>query len=165
MPRPKCRRWVGSQPGFQYFKPRGIPITALEQVDVSLDELEALRLADLQGLYHEQAAQQMMVSRQTFGRILESARRKVADALLSGKVLRVDRGSVDAPRTQRFECSGCRHSWRARYGRPRPSECPSCRSEDIQWSISAVRPARGEKKRASANTESPDRGKSYEKAS
>jgi predicted DNA-binding protein (UPF0251 family) len=138
-------------------------MTDLEQVDVSLDELEALRLADQQGLYHEQAAGQMMVSRQTFGRILESARRKVADALLSGKVLRVDQGAVDAPRTQRFECSGCRHSWRARYGKPRPSHCPSCRSEDIRWSSSPATAARSGRGQQLAGTANPGRGKNHEK--
>jgi len=66
----------------------------LEIVILTLDEIEALRLADLNGLYQEQAAAEMKVSRATFARIVESARRKVADALTGGKALRLEGGSV-----------------------------------------------------------------------
>jgi predicted DNA-binding protein (UPF0251 family)/predicted Fe-Mo cluster-binding NifX family protein len=75
-------------------KPAGIPACELEEVILGLDEAEALRLADLQGLYQEAAARSMGVSRQTFGRIVESARRKVADAILNGKALRLDGGEI-----------------------------------------------------------------------
>lgn len=75
-------------------KPAGIPARELEEVRLALDEAEALRLADLEGLYQEAAARCMGVSRQTFGRIVETARRKVADAILNGKALRVDGGKV-----------------------------------------------------------------------
>jgi len=54
-----------------------------------MDELETIRLADFEGLYHEQAAEQMNISRSTFGRILDSARRKVADAIINGKALNI----------------------------------------------------------------------------
>ena len=64
-------------------------MTELEEVSLALDELESLRLADRQGLYHAAAAEQMGVSRQTFGNILASAHRKVAEALLEGKALRI----------------------------------------------------------------------------
>ncbi len=76
------------------FKPAGVPARSLEAVVLSLDEAEALRLADLQGLYQEAAALRMAVSRQTFGRIVEAARRKVADAIINGKLLRIDGGEV-----------------------------------------------------------------------
>jgi predicted DNA-binding protein (UPF0251 family) len=66
----------------------------LEQVTLSLDEVEALRLADLQGLYQEQAAKQMKISRPTFARIIEEARRKTAEALIHGKALRLEGGAV-----------------------------------------------------------------------
>lgn len=92
MVRPKCPRQVNSMPGSTYFKPRGIPVTALEEVVLSDDEFEAIRLADYEGLYQEAAAERMNVSRPTFGRILESARRKTADALLNGKALRIEGG-------------------------------------------------------------------------
>jgi uncharacterized protein len=73
-----------------YFKPRGIPLTRLEEVSLSPDEFEAINLADRQGLYHEEAAGKMGVSRPTFGRILGSARRKVAQALVEGKALQIE---------------------------------------------------------------------------
>ncbi len=66
----------------------------LEQVVMTLDEFEAVRLADLGGLYQEQAAEEMGVSRPTFSRIVESAHRKVADALVHGKALRIEGGPV-----------------------------------------------------------------------
>jgi len=64
----------------------------IEEVVLGFDEAEALRLADLEGLYQEAAARSMGVSRQTFGRIVELARKKVADAILNGKALRIDGG-------------------------------------------------------------------------
>jgi predicted DNA-binding protein (UPF0251 family)/predicted Fe-Mo cluster-binding NifX family protein len=75
-------------------KPAGIPATGLEEVILGFDEAEALRLADLEGLYQEAAARSMGVSRQTFGRIIETARRKTADAILNGKALRIDGGEI-----------------------------------------------------------------------
>ena len=62
----------------------------LEEVSVSMDEIEAIRLADYEGLYHEDAAKTMNISRQTFGRILRDARRKVSECLIDGKALRID---------------------------------------------------------------------------
>ena len=81
---------MGCAPNALYFKPRGIPLVQLEEVCLSLDELEAVRLADYEGLYHEQAAERMTISRPTFGRILGGARRKLAEALLEGKALRIE---------------------------------------------------------------------------
>ncbi len=95
MPRPFCCRRVGYKPGTVYFKPAGVPMVRLKEIVLSLDEMESLRLADLNGLYQEQAAQQMNISRATFARIIESARRKVADALLHGKALRIEGGPVE----------------------------------------------------------------------
>jgi predicted DNA-binding protein (UPF0251 family)/predicted Fe-Mo cluster-binding NifX family protein len=94
MSRPCCLRRIGAMPYAVYFKPAGIPVRALTEVVLTLDELEALRLADLNGLYQEQAAGEMNISRPTFARIVESARRKTADALIHGKALRVAGGTV-----------------------------------------------------------------------
>ncbi len=94
MPRPCCLRHVGFKPNAAFFKPAGIPACTLEQVTLTLDEVEALRLADLEGLYQEQAAEKMKISRPTFSRIIEEARRKVADALVHGKALRLEGGAV-----------------------------------------------------------------------
>jgi predicted DNA-binding protein (UPF0251 family)/predicted Fe-Mo cluster-binding NifX family protein len=89
---PKCRQVV-SAPGITYFKPRGVPLRELVEVYLPLDGYEALRLTDHQGLNQEAAALQMRVSRQTFGRILNEARRVVAKALLNGLALRVQGGN------------------------------------------------------------------------
>jgi uncharacterized protein len=93
MPRPKCNRRVCGKPGSDYFKPRGIPLFRLEEIVLTPDELEALRLADLEGMYQEKAAENMGISRQTFGRIIESAHKKVAEALIKGKALRIEGGT------------------------------------------------------------------------
>jgi predicted DNA-binding protein (UPF0251 family) len=90
MARPKKCRCVKVKPQAVYFKPRGIPLTALEEVTISLDEFEAVRLADFEGLYHEDSAIRMKVSRATFGRILTEAHRKIAESLLKGKALRIE---------------------------------------------------------------------------
>ena len=94
MPRPKSPRSIDSFPDRTWFKPAGIPLRKLSEVVLELDELEALRLADLEGFYHENAAQKMDVSRQTFGRILESARKKIAEALMQGKAIRLGVGNL-----------------------------------------------------------------------
>ena len=94
MPRPCCLRHVNHAPAAVYFKPAGVPACTLEQVTLTLDEVEALRLADLQGLYQEAAGKEMQVSRATFARIVEVARKKVADALIHGKALRLAGGTI-----------------------------------------------------------------------
>ena len=94
MPRPCCLRHIDVLPCSVYFKPAGIPVRQLEEVVLTLDELETLRLADLEGLYQEQAAEKMKISRPTFSRIVAQARRKVADALIHGKALRLEGGAV-----------------------------------------------------------------------
>jgi predicted DNA-binding protein (UPF0251 family) len=76
----------------------GIPRRELEEQVMTLDEFEAMRLADLDGLYHEEAARQMNVSRPTLSRIIDSAHRKIADALVHGKALRIEGGPVQLER-------------------------------------------------------------------
>lgn len=95
MPRPcRCRR-IRCNPDTNYFKPRGIPLDALEEVNLTLDELEAIRLADVSELYQEDAAREMNISRQTFGNIINSAHKKIADALLNAKALKIEGGAVE----------------------------------------------------------------------
>jgi predicted DNA-binding protein (UPF0251 family) len=80
----------------------------LEDVTVTVDELEAIRLADLEGLYQEEAAKKMDVSRQTFGRIVESAHRKIAEALVTGKALKIEGGEIEMTTLLRkFRCTDC----------------------------------------------------------
>jgi predicted DNA-binding protein (UPF0251 family) len=118
-------------PESNYFKPRGIPLSMLEEVILNVDEFEAIRLADLERLYQEQAAVKMNVSRQTFGRIVDSARKKVAEALVKGKALKIEGGEFEMASMRKFRCNDCEHSWELPYGTGRPGCCPSCRSDNI----------------------------------
>jgi predicted DNA-binding protein (UPF0251 family) len=131
MARPRNCRRVGSMPESNYFKPRGIPLSMLEEIILNVDEFEAIRLADLEGLYQDQAAEKMNVSRQTFGRIIDSGHRKVAEALVKGKALKIEGGEIEMAGMRKFECYECRHSWELPYGTGRPENCPSCKSGDI----------------------------------
>lgn len=87
MPRTKCFRNIEGLPGSTFFKPAGIPLKQLEIITLELDEFEALRLADFEKAYQEEAAKLMKISRQTFGRIVAAARFKVADAIVNGKAI------------------------------------------------------------------------------
>ncbi len=90
MPRKKCFRHIERHPGVSFYKPAGTPLRLLEEVQLQLDEYESIRLADLEGLYQEEAAERMKISRQTFGRILKEAHRKIADAIIEGKSIRIE---------------------------------------------------------------------------
>lgn len=95
MPRPrKCRR-VSSRPVNGFYKPQGVPLQDLKGVTLPVEGLEALRLADAQGLDQETAARQMGVSRPTFSRVLSDARRQVARALSSGWAIRIEGGDYE----------------------------------------------------------------------
>lgn len=131
MARPVCCRRIGSAPGCRLFKPAGVPASELSIVTMTLDELEALRLADLEGLYQEQAAAQMGVSRPTFGRIVESARHKAAEALVNGCGLNIEGGTVRVEGQRRFCCRACRHEWELPFGAGRPEACPACGGGDL----------------------------------
>jgi predicted DNA-binding protein (UPF0251 family) len=104
----------------------------LEEVALSVDELEAFRLADLEGLYQEQAATRMGVSRATFARIVEAARRKIAEALVHGRALRIAGGPVAFVGERRFRCGACGDEWSMPFGTGRPEACPSCASRSIR---------------------------------
>lgn len=89
MGRPIKERCINCAPVACYYKPVGIPMRDLDEIVLAMDELEAMRLTDLEGLYQADAAERMGVSRQTIGNLLNSVHRKVADALLNGKALRI----------------------------------------------------------------------------
>ncbi|MFP4476969.1 MAG: DUF134 domain-containing protein [Desulfatibacillaceae bacterium] len=134
MVRPQKHRTVKFNPKISYFKPRGVPMVDLEETRLTVDELEALRLADLLGMSHEAAGKQMDVSRATFGRIVQKARQAVADALVNGKAIMVEGGNynMQAPSTGRpFVCESCGRQWDEDYGTGRPEQCPSCGSPDL----------------------------------
>jgi uncharacterized protein len=110
MPRPFTCRRIAFCPEVTSFKPVGIPGRELVSVTLSMDELEAVRLADLNGFYQEAAAKSMGVSRQTLGNILESARRKIADCLVNGKLLKIEGGRVTVTAARGFGDGSCGRS-------------------------------------------------------
>ncbi|HAS27746.1 MAG TPA: hypothetical protein DCR59_00855 [Dehalococcoidia bacterium] len=135
MSRPfKCRR-IANVPGITYFKPAGIPLDNLEEVTLSLEEAEALRLKELEGLEQEQGAEKMNVSRPTFQRILASARVKSADAILNGKAIRIEGGNFELARN-RYRCRGG-HEWEVSGIIVAPAVCPECDNTEIQPVLSA----------------------------
>ena len=95
MSRPLCARRIGHRPPADYFKPAGIPMRDLHEIELAADEVEALRLADHKGLYRQEAATKMGISRQTFDRIVRRARGKVAEALAGGHALRLLRPAAN----------------------------------------------------------------------
>jgi len=125
MVRPRHCRRVDSEPVSYYFKPAGVSKASLEEVILTIDEWEALRLADFKGTYHDGAAKSMRVSRQTFGRIIEGARKKVAQALICGHALIIKGGDYEMT-TRKFTCFDCKHKWELDHGTGRPETCPSC---------------------------------------
>jgi predicted DNA-binding protein (UPF0251 family) len=131
MPRPlKCRQ-IGFSPDYTFYKPAGVPGKSLEEVKLSVDELEAVRLADLEGLYQEDAAKEMDISRQTLGNIISSAHQKIADAIVNGKIIKIAGGKVEMKSEREFLCEDCSHSWTLPFGTGRPEKCPECESENI----------------------------------
>lgn len=90
MVRPKICRRIRCNLANRYFKPQGIPLRELQEISLTLDELEAIRLVDMDELYQEAAARSMTISRQTLGRILKEAHKKIAKALIEGKALKIE---------------------------------------------------------------------------
>ena len=128
MPRPKCCRQIGVMPGKTCFQPEGAVPPSFEEVHLTLDEYEAIRLADLEGLYQEQAASRMNISRQTFGRIVEAAHRKVADVLVNGKVLKIEGGSVSLKAGKLLRCPLCSREVNPDCQKRNETNCPHCRA-------------------------------------
>jgi predicted DNA-binding protein (UPF0251 family) len=128
MSRPRTCRCVKALPNADHFHPCNRQPTG--EVVLAVEELEALRLADLERKTQEEAAGGMRISRQTFGRVVESARSKVADALVSGKSILIQGGTYEMEKRE-FKCADCGHVWEAPFGTPRPDECPECNSVNL----------------------------------
>jgi predicted DNA-binding protein (UPF0251 family) len=128
MPRPpKCRR-VEQLPGVTYFKPLGIPVKELEEIVISVEEIEAVRLRELVGLEYEECAEKMSVSRPTFHRILALARKKIAFALVNGAALKIAGGNFKLAR-YKLECRRCGFRWEETVC-CRHTVCPACSQND-----------------------------------
>lgn len=108
MPRPKRRRVITTPPSVEGFRPFGVPITNLEPVVLLYEEYESIRLSDYDGLTQEQAAEKMNVSRPTFTRIYEKARRSIAQAFVEGKAIIIEGGDFHSD-DHWYRCEDCRH--------------------------------------------------------
>ena len=139
MTRPPKTRRIGFIPDATYFKPAGIPLRAMEEVCISMEEAEAVRLKDLESLDQEASAIKMNISRPTFQRVLASARRKIADALLNGKAIRIEGGNFEVA-MRRFRCING-HEWDLPSEASKtPDLCPTCNIASI---IKSQVPERG----------------------
>lgn len=124
---PKCRQ-VARLPAVTYFKPQGVPMSQLSEVILTVEEVEAVRLCDLEGLEQELCAEKMAVSRPTFHRIITGTRKKIADALINGLAIRVEGGNFRVS-SCKLICNQCGHRWEGTFCR-RHTTCPSCQSRD-----------------------------------
>jgi predicted DNA-binding protein (UPF0251 family) len=158
MPRRPVEREVYGLPRVQLFKPAGIPARELDIVRLAVDELEAMRLVDGQGMSHEEAAAFLGVSRQTVGRILESGRRKVTDALVGGKGLAIGGGRYRLAVCE-LRCVDCDSRWSAERLYPAMS-CPSCGSSVVRLGASPEEPAAETGPFASSGQATPEAGRS-----
>jgi predicted DNA-binding protein (UPF0251 family) len=136
VPKPKKNRFVQQPPTVTYYKPQGIPLFQLEQVVLEVDEFEAIRLVDYEGLHLEDAALHLNVSRATCARIIDSAHHKIGTALTHGHAIRIEGGSYVLGKN-RFHCRDCGSRWEIEIGgRTAPAAatvaCPSCRSDRVQ---------------------------------
>jgi uncharacterized protein len=129
MPRPPCCRRISGKPAAAVFKPAGIPARKLNEIILALDEFEVIRLSDMQGFYQEEAAERMGISRPTFGRIINSAHRKIAEALATGKALKIDGGPVYAEQHRALHCRACEQEWNEYAGGS--VDCPRCHSKNV----------------------------------
>jgi predicted DNA-binding protein (UPF0251 family) len=134
MARPFKSRKICFPPECTVFKPAGIPTIELDETILTVDEFESLRLADLEGLYQEDAAREMGISRQTFGNILKAAHRKIAEAIVRGRAVKIEGGTVLMEGKRIFTCRSCQHEWDIAYGTGRPVNCPKCDSKNIHRS-------------------------------
>ncbi|MFN2150403.1 MAG: DUF134 domain-containing protein [Anaerolineales bacterium] len=133
MPRPRKRRRVWHEPKPAVFKPVGVPLDQLGTITLLHEELEALRLVDLEGRYQEDAAEQMNVSRSTLQRIVNEARHKVVQALTDGAALQIEGGTFRVARVW-WQCNDCGYLWELEHGSGQgaPMHCPSCKSRAIR---------------------------------
>jgi predicted DNA-binding protein (UPF0251 family) len=133
MPRPRKQRRVWHEPLPAIFKPVGVPLHRLGSITLLHEELEALRLTDLEERYQADAAEQMGVSRSTLQRMVAEARRKVTQALVEGAALHIEGGTFRVP-VVRWQCDECGHRWEIEHGSGQgtPARCPSCSSAAIR---------------------------------
>jgi predicted DNA-binding protein (UPF0251 family) len=135
MPRPPKYRRVEYEPQFTYFKPAGIPKWQLEELILSVEEVEAIRLKDMEGLEQEDCAERMNISRPTFQRILTSSRSKLAKAIIKGKAIRIEGGNYRLAENWQ-SCKECGYDFGKPWGQHghghKGSKCPKCGEENAE---------------------------------
>ena len=142
MTRPKIIRCVNFEPEVTYFKPRGVPLSSLEETDLTIDELEAIRLKNYKRLEQVECAKKMKISQSTFQRILCLANKKIAAALINGRAIKIEGGAIKINKKdllisknknmRKFKCEKCKYEWEEEFGtgkRGVEMSCPKCKSE------------------------------------
>jgi len=129
MARPQKNRKIKEPPVFSRFKPAGVKGKALDRIVLLIDEYEAIRLADNLGMSHEEAADEMEISRPTFTRLVEQARKKVSDMFIKGKMIVIEGGKVHFSKNL-FKCRSCGNLFGVNISE-NMKQCPSCGSEEL----------------------------------
>ncbi|MFX0209760.1 MAG: DUF134 domain-containing protein [Candidatus Hodarchaeota archaeon] len=130
IPRPRNPRTIRCDPTHPYFKPRGIPLKDIAgEVDITLEELETIRLSDLEGLSQKEVGEKMNISQSTVSRHLEEVHRKIAKALVLGFAIRIA-NPVDF-----LHCDHCGHTWRFHEEKELSQVCENCKSSDFHTHI------------------------------
>jgi predicted DNA-binding protein (UPF0251 family) len=129
MSRPEKERKVQAPPIYTRFKPAGGLQQFTKQTILTLDEYEAFRLSDFMGFSHEQAAEEMEISRSTFTRLIEKARKKIAGLIITGKTITIQGGNIHF-KMNIIKCHSCGHMFNTSIGF-HIDKCPSCRSTDL----------------------------------
>lgn len=135
MARPPKKRFVKHRLSYQVFGPLNAEKSCADEngcVTLTIDQLEAMRLADLEGMSHNDAAEFMKVSRQTFGRIIEQARQIVTLALINSKVLKIECDTNIEYIDREVKCIECGHEWMLKGAKSESTvHCPECESSEI----------------------------------
>lgn len=140
MARPHKERRIQQLPPITHYKPVGIPMRELDEISITFEEMEALRLVDGEQMDMGEAAENMDVSRPTLHRIVNKARHKMATALWQGKALLIEGGSFRLEHTnhnklRNFVCGACGHKWTVPHGtgqRGRDMNCPNCHERQVR---------------------------------
>ena len=142
MPRPPKKRNIENIPAIKYFKPHEVCEKELKEINLTLEEIEAIRLKDLEELDQQNCADKMKVSRTTFQRILKSGRKKIAEALIKGKAIKFQGGNYRL-KEGKYRCQSCNHEinfncspkrHRKRHGKKEDKEkCPKCGAKSFKF--------------------------------
>lgn len=144
VPRKRRKRRVEFLPPATYYKPAGVPLRELEEVGLAVEQFEALRLKDLEGLEQVQCAERMGVARTTFQRILYAARAKIAEALVKGKAIRIEGGRYVLLPKCKYRCADCGHEFeRTRGGQSGMVCCPDCGKDSVHMMGACRGPGKG----------------------